>query len=101
MINVEQAQGILRQRYPGLEAVGDGVFRGVDRHADREYAIRYFDLNDELTKTSKTIKSYQEQVLSEAYFSSQAPTDLRWNHYLYFVTSAVSAASFATFCRTT
>ena len=91
MINIENAQGILRQRYPDLEAVGDGIFRGVDRHADREYAVRYFDLNDDLTQTSKSIKSYQEQVLSDAYFASQSPTDLRWNHYLYFVTSAKQA----------
>ena len=93
MINIESAKGILRQRYPDLEAVGDGIFRGFDRHADREYAVRYFDLNDDLTQTSKSIKSYQEQVLSDAYFSSQSPTDLRWNHYLYFVTSAKQAES--------
>ena len=91
MINIENAQGILRQRYPDLEDVGGGVFRGIDRHADRGYAIRYFDLNDEITKTSKSIKSYQEQMLSDGYFSSRTPTDLRWNHYLYFVTSAKQA----------
>lgn len=91
MINVEQAQGILRQRYPDLEAIGDGVFRGVDKYAEREYAVRYFDLNDDLANTSKAIKRYQEQILSDAYFSAQAPTDLRWNHYLYFVTSAQRA----------
>lgn len=91
MINIEHAQGILRQRCPDLEAVGDGIYRGVDRHADREYAVRYFDLNDDLTQKSNSIKSYQEQVLSDAYFSSQSPTDLRWNHYLYFVTSAKQA----------
>lgn len=91
MINIEGAQVLLRERYPDLEVVADGVFRAIDRHADREYAIRYFDLNDELTKTSKSIKSYQEKVLSDGYFSSSTPTDLRWNHYLYFVTSAKQA----------
>lgn len=91
MINIEQAQGILRQRYPDLEAVGEGIFRGVDKYAEREYAVRYFDLNDDLANTSKAIKRYQEQILSDAYFSTQTPTDLRWNHYLYFITSAEHA----------
>ena len=91
MINVARVEGMLRQRYPDLEPVGQGVFRGVDRHADHEYAIRYFDLNDQLAKTAPSLKRYQEEMLSDAYFSTKTATDLRWNHYLYFVTSAEQA----------
>lgn len=85
MINVARVEGMLRQRYPDLEPVGQGVFRGVDRHADHEYAIRYFDLNDQLAKTAPSLKRYQEEMLSDAYFSTKTATDLRWNHYLYCV----------------
>jgi exonuclease SbcC len=87
MINSPHVEAILRNRYPDLENVGQGVFRGVDRFGARDYAIRYFDLNDRLATTVDSLKSYQEEVLSSMYFSNDVATDLRWNHYLYFVTS--------------
>jgi DNA repair exonuclease SbcCD ATPase subunit len=87
MINAQRVEALLKNRYPNLESVGQGVFRGVDRFGARDYAIRYFDLNDRLPTTADSLKRYQEEVLSPMYFSSDVATDLRWNHYLYFVTS--------------
>jgi DNA repair protein SbcC/Rad50 len=87
MINAQRVEAMLKDRYPNLESVAQGVFRGVDRFGARDYAIRYFDLNDRLATTADSLKSYQEEVLSPMYFSSDTATDLRWNHYLYFVTS--------------
>ncbi|SOE50431.1 AAA family ATPase [Orrella dioscoreae] len=87
MINAQRVEEILRGRYPDLEGVSPGVFRGVDRFGSREYAIRYFDLNDQLATTAASLKRYQEEVLSPMYFSTQVATDLRWSHYLYFITS--------------
>lgn len=87
MINMEYVTAKLHEHYPDLENVGDGIFRGVDRFGTRDYAIRYFDLNDRLVTTANTLKSYQEEVLSKMYFSSDVATDLRWSHYLYFITS--------------
>lgn len=87
MINTQRVEAVLRNRYPDLEDVGHGVFRGIDRFGSRDYAIRYFDLNDRLSMTAPSLKRYQEEVLSQMYFSTQAATDLRWSHYLYFVTS--------------
>lgn len=92
MINAQRVEAILRGRYPDLEDVGRGVFRGVDRFGTREYAIRYFDLNDRLAATVPMLKRYQEEVLSEMYFSTRVATDLRWSHYLYFVTSDEEAS---------
>lgn len=91
MINAQRVEAMLKDRYPDLESVGHGVFRGVDRFGSRDYAIRYFDLNDQLATTANSLKSYQEEVLSQMYFSSDVATDLRWNHYLYFVTSEEEA----------
>ncbi|WAI81753.1 MULTISPECIES: AAA family ATPase [Achromobacter] len=87
MINAQRVEALLKDRYPDLESVSRGVFRGVDRFGARDYAIRYFDLNDRLATTANSLRSYQEQVLSPMYFSSDVATDLRWNHYLYFITS--------------
>ncbi len=87
MIDAQRVEALLKSRYPDLEGVGPGVFRGVDRFGTRGYAIRYFDLNDRLATTAESLKSYQEEVLSPMYFSTDVATDLRWNHYLYFVTS--------------
>lgn len=87
MIDAQRVEALLKSRYPDLEGVGPGVFRGVDRFGTRDYAIRYFDLNDRLATTAESLKSYQEEVLSPMYFSTDVATDLRWNHYLYFVTS--------------
>lgn len=87
MIDAQRVEALLKNRYPDLESVGQGVFRGIDRFGARDYAVRYFDLNDRLATTVDSLKSYQEEVLSPMYFSSDVATDLRWNHYLYFVTS--------------
>lgn len=87
MIDAQHVEEMLRGRYPDLESVSPGVFRGVDRFGSREYAIRYFDLNDRLATTAASLKRYQEDVLSPTYFSTQFGTDLRWSHYLYFITS--------------
>lgn len=91
MINAQRVEAMLKNRYPDLEHVGDGVFRGIDRFGERDYAVRYFDLNDQLAQAAVSLKSYQEEVLSGMYFSSDVATDLRWNHYLYFVTSEEEA----------
>ncbi|MDB5870597.1 MAG: double-strand break repair Rad50 ATPase [Ramlibacter sp.] len=85
MINLDNVKALLNQRYPDLAPISEGVFRGVDRHEGREYAVRYFDLNDEVVKTAKSLKEYQEDLLSEGYFAPDKPTDLRWSHYLYFI----------------
>ncbi|QYJ75060.1 AAA family ATPase [Shewanella sp. FJAT-52076] len=91
MINAQRVEAMLKDRYPDLERVGPGIFRGIDRFGSRDFAIRYFDLNDRLATTAESLKSYQEEILSPMYFSNKTATDLRWNHYLYFVTSDVEA----------
>ncbi len=87
MINVEKAFETLRGRYPELESVADRVYRGVDVHEGRTYAVRYFDLHDNVPGSLETLRNYQDEVLGSTYYSADAKADLRWNHYLYFVTS--------------
>jgi exonuclease SbcC len=77
----------LRLRYPNLEDVSDVVMRGVDFYEGRPYAIRYFDLSDDIVTVASHLSEYQERILGTSYFDPTSKSDLRWNHYLYFLTS--------------
>jgi exonuclease SbcC len=94
VIPVREVVARLAQRYPQLEQVADATFRGVDTYEGRPYAIRYFDLNDDLEKAAGKLHEYQEGLLGTSYFDRDAKADLRWNHYLYFVTSANEGDAF-------
>ena len=91
MIDAAAVERKLRTKYDNLEHVADGIFRAVDKYSGREYAIRYFDLTDNLIGKVGDLRKYQEDILSNMYFSGKAFTDLRWNHYLYFVTSTAAS----------
>ena len=88
MMPTEQIVAKLERRYPHLEQVTNAVFRGVDVYNGRPYAVRYFDLNDDLVSAAERLHEYQTSLLGMSYFSVESKADLRWNHYLYFVTSA-------------
>jgi exonuclease SbcC len=91
MIEAAVVEKKLRTKYGNLEHVADGIFRAVEKYAGREYAIRYFDLTDDLIGKVDGLREYQEKILSDTYFSDKAFTDLRWNHYLYFVTGTAAS----------
>ena len=82
----EQIVAKLKRRYPHLERVADSVFRNVDVYNGRPFAVRYFDLNDDLLSAARQLHEYQDSVLGRSYFDVKSKADLRWNHYLYFVT---------------
>ena len=86
---IEQIVAKLERRYPDLERVSDVVYRGVDLYEGSPYAVRYFDLGDNLVATAGHLHEYQNGLLGSSYFNSESKADLRWNHYLYFVTSAL------------
>ncbi len=88
---IEQIVAKLEYRYPGLQQVSDVVYRGVDLYEGRPYAIRYFDLGDNLVSAAGHLHEYQSELLGTSYFDSESKADLRWNHYLYFVTSALNS----------
>ena len=85
----EQIVAKLERRYPHLEQVADAVFRGVDVYDGRPYAVRYFDLNDDLVAIAGRLSEYQEGLLGTSYFDVESKADLRWNYYLYFVTATL------------
>ena len=83
----EQIVTKLERRYPQLERVTDAVYRGVDVYNGRPFAVRYFDLSDNLLSAAGRLHEYQESMLGMSYFNVESKADLRWNHYLYFVTA--------------
>ena len=87
----EQIVARLEQRYPRLERVAEAVFRAVDLYNDSPYAVRYFDLSDDLVSAAGQLHEYQERLLGASYFNVDSKADLRWNHYLYFVTATQRA----------
>lgn len=87
MIDMIRAEAMLRRRYPRLAEIDNGLFRAEDSYKNRSYAVKYFDLRDRIESVAASIKDYQEEILGASYYSSETPIDLRWNYYLYFVTS--------------
>ena len=64
-------------------------------HGGRPYAIRYFDVGGDLVSTASNLRDYLNKLLGASYFNSEK-ADLRWNHYLYFVTDAARDDAFLT-----
>ena len=87
MINVDRARRTLESRYDRLTEVSKCIFRATDTYESQTYAVRYFDLQDALVTTARELAKYQDELLGRDYFSPDAPSDLQWNYYLYFVTS--------------
>jgi exonuclease SbcC len=86
-MDLEQVATKLGRRYPALERLSDVVFRGVDTYDGRPYAVRYFDVSDNVVGAAEHLREYQDRLLGVSYFNTESKADLRWNHYLYFVTS--------------
>ena len=86
---IDQIVTKLQGKYPRLERVADAVFRGVDLYDGRPFAVRYFDLSDNLLSAAEQLHEYQDRLLGRSYFDTESKADLRWNHYLYFVISTL------------
>ena len=86
-VNIEEIVTKLAGKYPSLEQVDDAVFRGVDLYHERPFAVRYFDLSDSLLSAAGNLHEYQDRLLGRSYYDTESKADLRWNHYVYFVTA--------------
>ena len=92
MIDVDRAARTLRDRYGALREVSEHIFRATDTYGSQAYAVRYFDLRDALVRTAHDLSGYQDELLGKDYFNPGSESDLRWNYYLYFVTSQANWA---------
>ncbi|MBW2737858.1 MAG: hypothetical protein JRE64_03205 [Deltaproteobacteria bacterium] len=86
-MNIDAIKNTLNLNYRDLEEIAPNIFCAMDRYHEKPYAVRYFDLSDKIASHSERLNEYLEKVLGKDYFETKRPIDLRWNNYLYFVTS--------------
>ena len=96
---IDQLVQRLEQRYADLQRVSDSVFRGVEMYGGRPYAIRYFDVGSDPVALAPHLRKYLDDLVGASYFNSDK-ADLRWNHYVYFVTDAARDETFLRAQRT-
>jgi exonuclease SbcC len=75
VINKPAVIGRLKQHYPALEEVSDVVLRGIDFYEGHPYAIRYFDLSDDIVSVASRLGDYQERILATSYFDPHSKAD--------------------------
>lgn len=85
MIDKVHIVKILNKHFIEICEIQPGIFRASQRFRNRDYAFHYFDLTSNIYKIMLLLKEYQEDLMSDTYFGANYPSDLRWNHYLYFV----------------
>lgn len=86
-MNIESIKNTLNQSFHNLEEIAPNIFCATEKYHDKPYAVRYFDLSDKVASYSEGLNEYLENVLGKDYFDVERPIDLRWNNYLYFITS--------------
>ena len=86
-MNIDAIKNTLNQSFHHLKEIEPNVFCATDSYHDKPYAVRYFDLSDNITSRSEGLNEYLEKVLGDDYFDVERPIDLRWNNYIYFITS--------------
>lgn len=80
MTTVRQALGM---QFSNITEVAEGVVRGERLYDNKCFAVAYVDFSDDVVHRANDLRSFQEKLLGEDYFSS--PDQLRWSSYLYFV----------------
>ncbi|MFY1875043.1 AAA family ATPase [Achromobacter xylosoxidans] len=84
-MNLQSAREKLGRKLTNVSEVAVGVLRGIRRSNERDVAAYVFDLNNRLPDNVGELSIYLDEVMGPAYFDQEAPPDLRWNNYLYFV----------------
>jgi exonuclease SbcC len=91
MIPIKDVVAKLATRYPNIEQVAETAYRVVDTYDGQPFAVRYFDLGDQLEAYAGQLHEYQDRLLGSSYYASESKADLRWNYYLYIVTSGAQS----------
>lgn len=86
-VNINVIKNTLASTFGNLEEVAPNIFCATEKYDDTPFAIRYFDLNNKIIDYRNGLDEYLENILGEKYYDSDNPIDLRWNNYLYFITS--------------
>lgn len=87
MVNIQRFATALANRFAAVERVGEGLFCVEEMHGGRAYARRFFDCTDDRLGRTDEIRDYQDRLIGRRYFSESDDYHLRWNHYLFLITS--------------
>ncbi|SEB02419.1 ABC-three component system middle component 1 [Pedobacter hartonius] len=74
-----------QQQIPDLAGIGKEVYKGTLRIEDMVAGIYYFDLSN---KIPEDFDAYQEELLSEEFYSN--PGSSQWNYYLFLLNNTLS-----------
>lgn len=91
MPEMQAAREALTHLLVGLHDVDDSVVRGEKKFGEQTYAVAYVDFADEVVERSLHLRDFQERILADDFFD--APGDLRWNKYLFFIAGPNSKAN--------
>ena len=83
MISYQTLKSDFSQWFSLIEQVNDTLVRCVRSIDDREFAIYYVDISNEVPTTLEELDQYQDRVIAPRYF--EGSKSLQWSHYLYFV----------------
>lgn len=86
-MNIENLRSTLENNHQEVTVITPNLVRATQSYRDKPFAVRYFDLSNNIYAHSERLNEYLDEVLSEDFFDVERPIDLRWNNYLYFITS--------------
>ncbi len=86
-MNIQNIKSTLSNNFHDLTQVAPHIFRATQVYMEKPFAVKYFDLSNDIHTQSKRLDEYLDDVLSKDFFDEKRPIDLRWNNYLYFVTN--------------
>jgi len=89
-LTVEQLRSRLAPQFPDIEQVDESVIRFTRRANDRDFAVCYVDVSDDLPTSPQLLDNYQDKIIGKRYFEGRK--SLQWSNYLYFVVDAEKAA---------
>jgi hypothetical protein len=87
MIDQAKLAEKIKARFGPVSIIRPGVFRTSEKYGSRDFTVRYFDITSNIGNVASNLREYQEELLGDTFFGKGIPADLRWNHYLYFISS--------------
>ncbi len=76
-MNVDTIKSILNQSFHHLDEIAPDILCATDIYQDKPYAVRYFDLSDNIASHSDGLTKYLDSLLGDDYFDVKRPIDLR------------------------
>jgi DNA repair protein SbcC/Rad50 len=91
MITADALTSELSRCLSNVTSITPDVLRG-ERAAEggSPYAVYFFALSSDLREWADNLEERQDEIIGPSYF--RTPGDLRWNHYLYLLTSTEATA---------